>query len=399
MNTWLGDYVEHTKKQESPEEFHIWAGLSAIAGALGRKVWMARRSGGVTRYQIYPGQLMVVLTAGSGLVRKSTAAIFAKQYLKHIKKPIVHGKSSVEAFLRQFDPNAGGDPQVMLLESELTSFVNKASYLDPLIEVLIKMADAEDEFIYDTIGHGRIIIKAPCLTLLSCTTPESLGNRMPPSAHGAGFMSRVIFVFAKETDRSEDLSDVEDDDLSPEEMKNANDRQQRLLDGIMRINQMAGPFTFTPGGRTWFRDFYKHWTTSPAGQGEGYPARKPDHLLRIAMCFAASRDNLLQLDEQALGSARKILMLAERDYDKCFAYIGTSYAKDRQRIVDFVAAKGGKVTTTELYSAMYIYFKDGDTLRRTLNLLKEAKVLKLEMNTNTNPSTEMWSLVGLEFKL
>lgn len=397
--SWLGDYVEYTKRQESPEEFHIWTGLCVIAATLGRKTWMSRRSGGVTYYTVYPGQLAVVLTAGSGLVRKSVAALQGKKMLKFIDKPVVHGKSSVEAFLRQFDPAQGGVAQVMLLESELTSFVSKASYLDPLIEVLIKLLDAEDEFIYDTIGHGKITIKEPCLTLLSCTTPESLGQRMPASAHGAGFMSRVIFVYAKQTDRMEDLSDVEDDDLSPDQAAEARERIQRLNDGIKRINQMAGPFTFTPGGRRWFRDFYKAWYGSPAGSGEGYPARKPDHLLRIAMCFAASRDNSLTLDESVLNSAKKILYLAEKDFDKAFAFVGTSYAKDRQRIVDFIAAKAGKVTTSELYAAMYVYFKDSDTLKRTLSLLKEAGVLKHEIVTSTNPATEMWSLAGMEFKI
>jgi len=117
------------------------------------------------------------------------------------------------------------------------------------------------------------------------------------------------------------------------------------------------------------------------------------------MCFAASRDSNLSLDESVLNSAKKILYLAEKDFDKAFAFVGTSYAKDRQRIVDFIAAKAGKVTTSELYAAMYVYFKDSDTLKRTLNLLKEAGVLKHELVTSTNPATEMWSLAGLEFKV
>lgn len=397
--TWLGDYVEYTKRQESPEEFHIWTGLTIIAAAMGRKAWLHRRSGGVTHYTIYPGQLMVVLTAGSGLVRKSTAANHGKKFLKFIKKPIVSGKSSVEAFLKQFDPTITPIPEVMLLESELTSFLSKASYLDPLVEVLIKLGDAEDEFVYDTIGHGRIVIKNPCLTLLSCTTPESLGTRLPPGATGAGLMSRIIFVYAKETDRSEDLSDVEDEDLTKEEIDESSNRIQRLFQGISRINQMAGPFTFSTGGRQWFRAFYKEWRKSPAGQGEGYPSRKPDHLLRVAMCFAASKGSDLILDEQSLAAAKKLLYLAEKDFDKSFAYVGTSYAKDRQRIVDFISAKGGRVTATEVYSNMYIYFKDGDTLKRTLNLLLDANVLKKEFDMTKNPPMEIWSLAGLEFKI
>lgn len=396
---WLVDYVDYTKRQESPEAFHIWTGISIIAAALGRKVWLNRRAGGVTRYVIYPGQVMAILTAGSGLVRKSTAIIPAKRFLKFIGKPIISGKSSVEAFLKQMDPNAQGTPQAMLLESELTSFLSKATYLDPLVEVLCKLADAEDEFPYTTIAHGKILIKDPCLTVLSCTTPENLGSRLPPSATGAGLMSRIIFIYAKETNRVEDLSDVEDTDLTPAEVTQAKLTEQKLFDGIRRINSMAGPYTFSTDGREWFKNFYLSWIKSPSGQGEGYPARRPDHLLRVAMCFAAGKDqHNLQIDSQSLTFANRILTNAEKDFNKAFAFVGTTYTKDRQRIVDYIAARGGNVPHSELLSAMYVYFKDLETLKRTLALLQEAGVLKSSL-TQQHPQRQLWSLAGIEFKL
>lgn len=396
---WLVSYVEHTKRQESPEAYHIWTGISILAATLGRKVWLARRAGGVTRYSIYPGQLMIILTAGSGLVRKSTAISPAKKFLKSIKKPLISGKTSVEAFLKQMDQASGGEPQAMLLESELTSFLSKATYLDPLVDVLCKLADAEDEFPYTTIAHGKIIIKNPCLTLLSCTTPESLGSRLPPSATGAGLMSRIIFIYAKETNRIEDLSDVEDDDLSPAEVMYSKLVEQRLYDGLRRINSAAGPFTFAPSGREWFKKFYLDWIKSPSGQGEGYPARRPDHLLRVAMCFAAGRDSkILCIDDQSLAFADRILSAAEKDFDKAFAFVGTSYTKDRQRIVDYIAVKGGKVPQSDLLSAMYVYFKDLETLKRTLALLQEAGVLKSELSPK-HPQQLLWSLSGIDFKI
>jgi len=340
---------------------------------------------------------MVVLVGGSGVVKKSTAILPAKRYLKHVGKPIIHGKNSVEAFLDQMDPQKSGHPQAAIIETELTNFISRATYMDPLIEVMIKLADAEDEFPFNTRGGGRILIPEPCLTVLSCSTPESLGERLPISAHGSGFMSRIIFVYARETNRIEDLSDVEDADLSPDATKKVAELELSLLKNISRIKQLAGPFTFTLDGRKWFQEFYQEWIKSPSGQGEGYPTRKPDHLLRVGMCFAAAKESLI-LDEAVLAAAKKILFLAEKDFDKAFAYIGTSYAKDRQRIVDFIASKAGQVTTQELYAQMYVYFKDLDTLKRTLALLSEAGVLKRTWTT-TQPPVELWSLAGITFKI
>jgi len=396
--SWLADYLDYTRKQESPEIFHMWSGIAYIAAALGRNVWLNRRSGGVTRYQIYPGQLMVILTADSGRVRKTTALLQGKQFLKLINKPIISGKASPEAFLRQLDPGQGGKPQAMLIEGELTIFLTKATYAEPLIDVLIKLADAEDELHYNTIGHGHIVIPKPCLTVLSATTPESLGDRLPGGAHGSGFMSRVVFVYAKETDRLDALADVEDTDVTAAELAHTREIELSLQSEIKRLSNLVGPFTFTPDGKEWFVDFYRRWVESPTGQGEGWPSRRPDHTLRVGMVIAASKHLRLELDAKSLIAADRLLYLVEQNFDKAFAYVGTSYAKDRQRIIDFVTLKAGKATTTEVVAALYPYFQDTDILKRALRLLGEAGVLKHNF-TSTHPPVEYWTLAGFTIQI
>jgi hypothetical protein len=387
--SWLTDYLTLTKRQESPEVFHMWCGITTLAAALGRRVWMDRRSGGVTRYQIYPGQIWTVLVGGSGRVRKTTAISPTKQLLKSINKRIVSGKSSPEAFLDQLDGPKGGDPNSILIESELTVFISKTTYAEPLIDVLNKLYDYEDTFEFHTRGGGKISIPTPALTLFGATTPENIGERFPPSAHGSGFMSRVIFVFAKVTDRLDSLSDIEDTDVDAKELAETRAAESRLRTELKQISTLAGPFTFTQTGKRWFDNFYRQWVNSPMGQGEGYPARRPDHMLRIAMTIAASKNMRLEVDEGSLKSADALLTLAEAEFDKAFAFVGTQYARDRQRIIDFVASRAGKCKTSDLYAAMYIYFPNSEVLQRTLRLLTEANVLAC--------TNGIWSLVGYTF--
>jgi len=394
--SWLTDYLAYTQKQESPEQFHMWAGITAIAAALGRNVWMDRRSGGVTRYKVYPGQLMTVLVAGSGRARKSVGLDQVKPFLRRVGKPFIAGKSSPEAFLRQMDPSNianPGYPQAMLFEGELTVLLTKGNYSEPLIEILTKLADAPDDFPYDTISHGRIVIPKPCLTMLGATTVESLGEGLPSRAHGSGFMSRVIFVYAKTTDRVEDLSDIEDDDVTPAEVAQMRMLRNSLDNGMDRFKLMHGPFTFTKKGREWFRAFYRRWVESPMGQGEGWPTRRPDHMLRVAMVIAAAKGNVLELDEYTLQASDRLIYLIEQDFDKAMAFVGTNYARDRQRIVDFIATKGGKATTIDIVSALYPYFTDPDILKRTIRLLGEVGVLKRTLSP-THPQIESWELAG-----
>lgn len=336
---------------------------------------------------------MMILVAASGKVKKTTAMNQASLFIKAIGKPIIRGKSSPEAFLIQLDPLQLGTPQCILFEGELSVFLSAQSYAEPLIDILIGLSDAPDNFLYSTIGHGKIIIPEPCVTLISATTPETLGERLPRGAIGSGFMSRVIFVYAKTTTRYNPLTDVEDTDVTPEELREMRNVEKRLLEGILRISKLRGPFTFTLAGKKWFEEWGRKWDESPGGQGEGYPQRRPDHLLRVAMCIVASRSDNLELDINDLKIADVLLSGVEVNFDKAFAYVGTSYAKDRQRILDFIALKTGKATTNEIVAALYPYFESTDILKRTLFMLSDAGLLAHEM-IGSHPPKEYWSLTG-----
>lgn len=398
MASWLSDYIHYTRHQSSPEIYHRWVGITTIAAALGRNVYLNRRSGGVTRYVVYPGQMMTILVAASGKVKKTTAMNQATKFIKAIGKPIIKGKSSPEAFLLQLDPAQQGTPNCILFEGELSVFLSAQSYAEPLIDILIGLADAPDTFPYTTIGHGKIIIPEPSLTLISATTPETLGERLPKGAIGSGFMSRVLFIYAKTTTRYNALTDVEDTDISPDELKEMYEIERRLLSEIQRISKLRGPFTYSKGGKEWFEEWGRKWDESPAGQGEGYPQRRPDHLLRVAMCVVASRSDHLELDTNDLRVADALLTGIEQNFDKAFAYVGTSYAKDRQRVLDFIALKAGKATTTEIVAALYPYFESTDILKRTLFMLAEAGILKHEMQ-GAHPPREVWTLAGFSMEI
>jgi hypothetical protein len=65
LNNWLKAYVEYASDKYCPPEFHLWTGLSVLAGACERKVWLSNR-----RVTYYPN-LFVMLTTYPG-VGKST---------------------------------------------------------------------------------------------------------------------------------------------------------------------------------------------------------------------------------------------------------------------------------------------------------------------------------------
>ena len=98
---WIEDYLEYTSFQESPPVFHKWAAIYAIGAAVSRKVILRRRNAlGVEFFRTWPGQLSVVLVAGAGRCKKSTAVNLVTDFLRQIDAiNLYEGKITPEQLL------------------------------------------------------------------------------------------------------------------------------------------------------------------------------------------------------------------------------------------------------------------------------------------------------------
>ena len=67
ITNWLQGYVEHMKLSEAPDAFHVWTGISALAGAIQRRVWIDQRI-----FQWTPN-FYIVMVAPPGVATKTTA--------------------------------------------------------------------------------------------------------------------------------------------------------------------------------------------------------------------------------------------------------------------------------------------------------------------------------------
>jgi len=378
---WLDDYIHFTHAQESPTVFHRWVGISIIASTLGRDVWLDRRSDGVTRYKVYPGQLIIVLVAGSGRSRKSVGLNMSQPFLKAGGVRTIRGKSSPEAFLDELSGKGVTPPpkdhSALLLLSEMSAFLSKQSYSEPLLDILMDLADAPDYFPFNTRGGGKIELKNVCLSGLMASTPISIGEAIPARAHSAGFLSRVMWIYAAKTDRINPLIDFDDEFVDPAEIQRMEALKQDLFHRIKYASTMKGPFSVTKEAKDWYVDWYKNWVESPQGQGEGYPTRRGDHLLRVAMCIAVSERGDREITLEDLTHTDAMLCDVEQHFDKVFLHIGHSQnAKNFQRIVDAITVSGGVVPRNHLIKMVYKYFNNIEELSMTLRTLEAAGELK-----------------------
>ena len=200
LENWLDSYLEYTANTESPTSYHVWCGLSVIAGALQRKVYLKWGLGQV----IYPN-LYVVLIGPSGKTRKGVALGIAKDLLKQIPGVTVapessSGKQSTILVMKRagmdfIDPQDGKTKRhcsVTAFSEELSVFLGQGdiAYLSSLTD----WYDSKDDWEYETVGRGKDSIKGVCLNLVGGTAPDWIQSMIPHEAVGGGFTSRVIFI-------------------------------------------------------------------------------------------------------------------------------------------------------------------------------------------------------------
>jgi len=399
---WLKAYVDYTKDQESPELFHFWVGVTTLAAVLNRQVWLDRRAGGVTRYRLYPGQMQTCLVAGSGLARKSTAVAIGRELMGKAGVRVLKGKTSAERLLRNLAqlPNQPGstrtqtqtDAIATIIATELSVFLSKQTYSEALVDILTDLYDAEDPFVYSTNSYGDLTLRNPCVTVLAAATPTSIGESIPPKAHSAGYLSRVLHIYAEGGGKLNALADPDDDEVDPVTLALNTQRKQALLNRLFELRKLHGAFSFTKEARTWFMDWYQDYHASIEGKAEGYPSRRADHLLRVGMILRVAAFGDLQLDRAALEAAHIALSNIEKDFHRAFAMIGQNQgARNLEKIVDCVKRAGGKITAGDLKRQMFRFYRDIGELRTALLTLQEAGLINYQL-VGTNPSVEVWYL-------
>jgi len=275
-DSFLDKYLKYTRQQESPAEFHLWTGMTIVAAAMGRKCYINRGY-----YNLYPN-LFTILVAGSARCRKSTAINIGVELLKAVPTTrVIAGKITPERFIKEIEPSQGSaaPPNVLVHSGELSVFLTKQQYGEPLIHILTDMYDCPPTWSYKTKNSGEVLLTDLFLCIIAATTPDGISQGIPPSALQEGFASRVLFVYQADTPRRNAMPA-----LSQEEL----DLRVELVHDLARIGEMAGEFTLDRMAVEWYTEWYTHMKPPIDKRLEGMWGRKHDHLLRVAMCLTGS---------------------------------------------------------------------------------------------------------------
>lgn len=346
---WIENYLDYTKLQESPIEFHFWVALCLIGATLKRSVWFDKQE----YYQVFPS-LFVILVAVSGRCKKSTAIRLGLKLLKDVNYVnVLPEKATPEALLdsisckKKVGQTIVTETYAMIGASELEFFLGRQAYNEGLIPMLTELADCPPKMDYRTRSKGTILLKEPGITFLGGTTKEGLENSVPASSFGQGFFSRILFIHKGDSPRCNSMMEPAKEDRYSFEL---------LKEELRQIEKVSGQFVASPDGVEWYNEFYaKNKFERPLDKNMcGYFERKPDHLIKLAMIMAVAEGKPMILTADIFERSKFILDQAEQPMPDAFITVGASPSgQNSTRLLSVIKANGGKITWSGGLKACY----------------------------------------------
>ena len=325
LTNWLKAYAEYTSISEAPPAFHFWTGVSVIAGALRRRVWIDQK-----KFKWTPN-FYIILVAPPGVTAKSTSMNMGYKLLRKVPG-VKFGPQSMtwQGLLKAFDESAVGvaDPRLNVSPNDITvervpmscltcDVSELGTFLRPkdteLNDFLTDMWDSrEGKWSRSLASKDAITIENPWLNMMGCTTPSWLREHFNTGMVYGGLTSRCIFVWG---DKKVRLIAYPGDEVEDEKFQRM---EQELIHDLEVISQMFGEVKLTDEAKKWGRIWYEHhWSSRPehlaSDRFSGYIARKQTHIHKLAMILCAAVSNELVLKKWALELADMTITGVERD--------------------------------------------------------------------------------------
>ena len=400
--------VDAVKDSPIPKPFAKWTALSAVSGALGRRVWFP-----MPNYNI-GSNLFVILIASPGR-NKSVSLIlpFSKVFsrltspvgateddhnfnsgldeyglrkypLYTIQDRITPEKLAVDMtkvtrldlrLCTEENPEFY-DSSLTLVTSEFGTFMGRNErYLQMF---LTDMWDAKDSYSHKTKTAGEYIIQGPCLNWIACATPTQFVDNLPEDAKSQGLLSRIIPVFYEGEKIPQDLRQKVISEHTINDLRN----------DLSKIALMRGPMEFE---RDAFEiantDIFDGIPPEPTDPHlSEYCQRRVSHFLKVAMSVSASRSSSCKISKDDWTITKEIMFDMEQNMPKALEGFGMAktgrIAHDMKVWLDATLSTSGK-------NHMQLRFFKRELLRKiqnpgeldqTIKAMQDSGYIKLEGN-------------------
>lgn len=342
---WLDDFVDYASFGETPARIMRWVGVSTIAAALRRKVFIDQEI-----FQWSPN-FYILLVAPPGEVMKSTSMQIGLDLLKRIEDengdPAIDFGAQSTTWQQLFVHMEESVRTYTLPDGELfdascitVALSEMGSLFDPndaqMITTLTDLWDGRlGEIVKETKTSGNNVIKNPWINLFGCTTPEWIAKNFSAGLIGEGFGSRLVCLYAEQGDKF----------IAYPKEQNATKGARRgpVEDALVaRLQEMAGyagPFQMTPEAIRWGIAWYEEYRTARRKlppQMVSLVVRKQTNLHKLAMVLSCAKGRFPIIDVEEMEEALAMLDEVEQDGKKVFGFAGKS---EESRIADAIVGQ------------------------------------------------------------
>lgn len=364
--------MDYIVRQESPDIFHLWTGITAISTATRRNIFLDRGT-----YKLFPN-FYVVLVSDSGISRKSGAMDIGINLLEQLKGvSIIHGKATSEGLMDAMDRirtlpdnRIVPDGSLFIHADELSELFGKASYVADLSSFLTTVYSSKTK---DFLTRHKALtrVKNPYLCLLAGTTPEHLSEIISLSTMKLGLTGRILFIYGRGI--SEKVSKPELD----------RKLESGLLDDLQSICDTYGEMKMTQNAEKAFDAWYNSYNPPVDVELSPFCARKHDHILKTAMIMSLAESNDLVIRKGHFDAAKVSVDQIEENLPQVFSSIGaTQESKLGELILRILRRNDPEMMShSVLLRRVYKHVQTGEMFRKIMDTLIESKRVLSEVSS------------------
>lgn len=348
LGDWLTSYLAYTSQSLAPERFHIWTGLSLLASAARRNVWIE------WSYEMTYPNLYVLLAGPPGCGKTIAMGIGKKMLFQVPEVRFTPNSGSLKQVINEIlgaYSETTGQSAVTVCSSEFATLINTSGMA--MVEFLTDIFDCPSpQWVHKTEGAGERVLKNPCLNLLACATPEWIAKSMPIDLIGVGLTSRIVFCYQSKPRMLDHWNPKLDADTVTLGRMLAQDLAYiaRHARGELRMTQEADELY-----NSWWREHQRSTGDGIDPRISGYYARKNLHALKLTQLLAVGRRDTGLIEPEDVTDSLSILSAVEQDMPRVFSGVGKNpLAQDLDAIFAYMIARAEEgVTLGELLSRFY----------------------------------------------
>lgn len=370
---WIQLLQEETDKAETPRSFIFWGAISTISAIASPNVWMNNKGVYQTRPNTY-----TLLMARSGF-GKAFAPNISRKMVRLVKNTrVIAGRSTIEGILKEAASAYTIEGTTDVIKDSRAYIVSGefATSLQRNPDALTILTDLYDTNMQDdwknTLKTSPVeVLRNPCITLFSASSPEHFSDFIPKVNIYGGFIGRTLLVYADKRHRINSLISYEDEQDEPELP------WDKLIEHLLKIKDVKGQFYFTKKAGALYNEWYHGFRDVEFLDKTGTAERLQEHVKKVAMCISLAKKLDLRIELEDIRESIAVVTEVLGGTKRITSGAGKSEIADKMHaaLTLILSAPEGQISREELLVKGYGDF-DVTELDRIIETLIQTKFLQ-----------------------